>query len=76
MGKAEAPDWRLKVERGKVNGKPRFLWSAVNGAGEVLDIYTTEAHDEAAALRFFEKSLKNPWASLKIRSVTSIPRRK
>lgn len=46
------------MERGKVNGNPRFLWSAVDEAGEVFDIYAMETHDEAAALRFFEKSLK------------------
>ena len=48
MGKASASDWRLKVDRGKVNGKPRFLWSAVDEAGEVLDIYATQTHDESA----------------------------
>ena len=61
MCKASKPDWRVEVGRVKVNGKLRYLWRAIDGAGEVLDIYATETRteqDEQAALRFLKQALK------------------
>ena len=42
-------------------GKPRYLWRAVDTAGEVLDFYATATRteaDEGAALRFLTQALK------------------
>ena len=61
MGKARKPDWRVEVSLEKVGGKPRYLWRAVDPAGEVLDIYATATRtqeDEDAALRFLNQALK------------------
>ncbi len=60
MGKASLPVWRIEVEPIRLNGKPRYMWKAVDEAGQVLDIYATEARDEAAARKFFEQALKYP----------------
>jgi len=68
VGKACPPVWRLEVERAKIKGQPRYLWKAVDEAGELLDIYATEARGEAAARQFFEQALKDPWANPAIRS--------
>lgn len=76
MGKASIPVWRLEVEHVKIKGKPRYLWKAVDEAGELLDFYATEERDEAAARQFFEQALKDPWAKLRIRSGASTRRRK
>ncbi len=64
MGKASIPVWRLEVELLKLNGKSRYVWKAVDEAGEVLDFFATEERNEAAARQFFEQSLKDPWASV------------
>ena len=61
MGKGSDPDWRVEVSLVKVNGKPRYLWRAVDRKGEVLDIYATATRtdqDEQAALRFLKQALK------------------
>ena len=61
MGKASKPDWRVEVSLEKVGGKPRYLWRAVDQAGEVLDFYATATRteeDEGAALRFLTQALK------------------
>ena len=61
MGKGSDPDWRVEVSLVKVNGKPRYLWRAVDRMGEVLDIYATATRtdqDEQAALRFLKQALK------------------
>ncbi len=76
MGKASVPIWRLEMERVKINGQPRYLWKAVDEAGELLNFYATEACDEAAARQFFEQSLKDLWGKLSIRSGVSTRRRK
>lgn len=76
MGKASIPNWRLEVEQVKIKGKPRYLWKAVDDAGEILDFYATEGPDEAAAREFLEKALKDPWSIAGIRSGASTRRRK
>ena len=61
MGRASKPDWRVEVSLEKVGGKPRYLWRAVDAAGEVLDFYATATRteaDEGAALRFLTQALK------------------
>lgn len=58
MGKAAIPDWRVEEKRVKINGKERYLWQAVDGAGEVLEFYVTEMRDEAAAMMFLKQALK------------------
>jgi putative transposase len=76
MAKASLPTWRLEVAPVKINGRARYLWQAVDESGEVLDFYATEARDEAAARRFFEQALRNPWPKAVTRSGASTPRRK
>lgn len=58
MGKSSIPSWRLEVEQVKIKGRTRFLWKAVDDAGEILDLYATEAPDEAVARQFLEKAMK------------------
>lgn len=58
IGKVAIPDWRVEEKRVKINGKERYLWQAVDGAGDVLEFYVTETRDEAAAIQFLKKALK------------------
>jgi transposase-like protein len=76
LSKPAIPTWGLEVERVKLNGKRRYLWKAVDKAGEVLDFYVTEVRDEAAARQFLEQALKHPWPKAAIRSGASTRRRK
>jgi len=41
-----------------MNGKPIYLWRAVDQSGEVLDILVQKRRDAKAAKRFFRKLLK------------------
>ena len=41
-----------------MNGKPVYLWRAVDQSGEVLDILVQKRRDTKAAKRFFRKLLK------------------
>lgn len=59
MGKKSTTDWLVECKLVKIKGEVRYLWQAVDGAGEVLDFYVTETRDEAAALRFLKKALKH-----------------
>lgn len=60
VGKASTLVWRLEVEAVKIKGKRRYLWKAVDEAGELLDFYATDERDEASARQFFEQVLKYP----------------
>jgi putative transposase len=50
--------WHLEEKQVRVSGKPRYLWSAVDQEGEVLDFYLTETRDRDAALTFLRRALK------------------
>ena len=61
MGKETNSGWTVEVSLVKVNGKPRYLWRAVDRMGDVLDFYATATRteqDEQAALRFLKQALK------------------
>lgn len=51
-------EWHLEGTRVKVSGKPRYLWKAIDQAGEVLDFCLTETEDRDAALAVLEGLLK------------------
>lgn len=42
----------------EVNGKPHYLWRAVDQDGNVLDILVQKSRNKQAAKRFFRKLLK------------------
>ena len=50
--------WYLDEAFCKMNGKPIYLWRAVDQSGEVLDILVQKRRDAKAAKRFFRKLLK------------------
>lgn len=50
--------WHLDEMFIKINGKPHYLWRAVDQNGIVLDILVQKTHDKKAAKRFFRKLLK------------------
>ncbi|PWI06714.1 IS6 family transposase [Streptomyces sp. NWU339] len=50
--------WHLDEVFIKINGKRKYLWRAVDAAGNVLDILVQGRRDKAAARRFFRKLLK------------------
>ncbi len=50
--------WHLEEKRVRVSGKPRYLWSAVDQEGEVLDFYLTESRDKDAALTYLRGALR------------------
>jgi putative transposase len=43
----------------KINGKPHYLWRAVDQDGEVVDVYLQAKRDGAAAKRFFKRLLRS-----------------
>jgi putative transposase len=43
----------------KINGKPYYLWRAVDQDGEVVDVYLQRKRDGAAAKRFFKRLLRS-----------------
>ena len=56
--KAHAGDrWRLDETYVKVSGQHRFLYRAVDRAGDTIDFLLTARRDAAAALRFLEKAI-------------------
>ena len=43
----------------KINGKPHYLWRAVDQDGEVVDVYLQAKRDGATAKRFFRRLLRS-----------------
>jgi len=50
--------WHLDEMFIKINGKPHYLWRAVDQNGNALDILVQKSRDKRAAKRFFRKLLK------------------
>ncbi|MBD2309694.1 IS6 family transposase [Chroococcidiopsis sp. FACHB-1243] len=50
--------WRVDETYIEVKGQPKYLYRAVNSAGNTLDFLLTAKRDTAAAKRFFRKTLK------------------
>ena len=50
--------WHLDEVFVRINGRPRYLWRAVDQHGNVLDILVQSRRNAAAARRFFRKLLK------------------
>jgi IS6 family transposase len=51
--------WRLDETYIKVKGRDRFLYRAVDSAGQTIDFLLTDRRDTAAAKRFFHRALEN-----------------
>jgi putative transposase len=49
--------WHLDEVSIKINGRQKYLWRAVDGDGNVLDILVQNRRDTAADRRFFRKLL-------------------
>jgi putative transposase len=43
----------------KINGKPHYLWRAVDQDGEVVDVFLQAKRDGATASRFFRRLLRS-----------------
>ena len=50
--------WRVDETYIQVKGQPKYLYRAVDSAGNTLDFLLTAKRDTAAAKRFFRKTLK------------------
>ncbi|WP_353411415.1 IS6 family transposase [Pseudoteredinibacter isoporae] len=50
--------WFLDEAFIKINGKPHYLWRAVDSDGSELDILITKRRNKYAATRFFKKLFK------------------
>ncbi len=50
--------WRVDETYIKIKGKPKYLYRAVDSAGNTLDFLLTAKRDAAAAKRFFRKTLR------------------
>ncbi len=50
--------WRVDETYIEVKGKPKYLYRAVDSAGNTLDFLLTAKRDATAAKRFFRKTLK------------------
>jgi transposase-like protein len=51
--------WRLDETYIRVKGRDRYLYRAVDSAGQTVDFLLTERRDAAAAKRFFRRALQN-----------------
>lgn len=51
--------WHLDEVFAKIGGKQMYLWRAVDGEGEVLDVLVQRRRDKGAALKLMRKLLKN-----------------
>jgi len=52
-------EWFLDEVFVKVGGEPMYLWRAVDGEGEVLDVLVQKRRNKRAALKLLRKLLKN-----------------
>jgi putative transposase len=50
--------WHLDEVFVKINGKPCYLWRAVDHEGEVLETVVTAKRDKAAAREFLKRIMK------------------
>src|SRR5947209_8099013 len=50
--------WHLDEVFVKINGKPCYLWRAVDHEGEVLETVVTAKRDKAAALKLLKRIMK------------------
>jgi transposase-like protein len=51
--------WRLDETYIRVKGRDRYLYRAVDSAGQTVDFLLTDRRDAAAAKRFFRRALQN-----------------
>ena len=51
--------WHLDEMVVRINGTRMFMWRAVDGEGEVLDVLVQKRRNKAAALKLLRKLLKN-----------------
>jgi transposase-like protein len=50
--------WHLDEMVVSIGGRPMYMWRAVDGEGEVLDVLIQRSRDKAAALKLLKKLLK------------------
>ncbi|HHR6132317.1 TPA: IS6 family transposase [Providencia alcalifaciens] len=51
--------WRMDETYIKINGQWKYLYRAVDTAGQTIDFLLTSKRDAAAALRFFRKAIRH-----------------
>ncbi|CNG74143.1 transposase [Yersinia frederiksenii] len=51
--------WRMDETYIKVKGQWKYLYRAVDTAGQIIDFLLTSKRDAAAALRFFRKAIRH-----------------
>ncbi len=52
--------WRMDETDIKIKGQWKYLYRAVDTAGQTVDFLLTAKRDTAAALRFFRKAIRHP----------------
>jgi transposase-like protein len=57
--KSTNKSWRLDETYIRVKGRDRFLYRAVDSAGQTIDFLLADRRDAAAAKRFFRRALQN-----------------
>jgi transposase-like protein len=57
--RAVGASWRMDETYIKVQGVRKYLYRAVDKAGKTVDFLLTAKCDKAAAMRFFEKAMRN-----------------
>jgi transposase-like protein len=55
-------EWFLDEVFVKISGKPMYLWRAVDGEGEVLDVLVQKRRNKRAALKLLRKILQHQGA--------------
>lgn len=57
VGLTPHTEWFLDEVFVKIGGKPMYLWRAVDGEGEVLDVLVQKRRNKRAALKLLRKLL-------------------
>ena len=51
------PDWRVDETYARIRGRWHYIYRAIDGVGQIVDVYVSPTRDTVAAHRFFEQAI-------------------
>lgn len=51
------PDWRVDETYARIRGRWHYIYRAIDGVGQIVDVYVSPTRDTVAARRFFEQAI-------------------
>jgi transposase, IS6 family len=52
-----SPDWRVDETYARIRGRWHYIYRAIDGCGQIVDVYVSAARDIVAARTFFERAI-------------------